>query len=278
MHWLYRNLRKTRPAQLAVILKWMLRIKRRVIQTSTGHRFWVDPVSHFGGEILETGIYEPILTRLLYTLLRPGDVFVDVGANEGYFSVLASALVGHDGRVFSVEPQSRLIPVIRENLHLLHEDRGIDNVMLLHEAFAGHEGDTILYLTPSINSGGTSFHKHWRFGAGEEKVHTRTLDDFFRSNSLDRVRLIKLDCEGAELSIINGAYNILARQKVDFVSVDFHPGIADKDAPVKIDQHLRKNGYCLSQAGTGIWVYHLPGLDENLRPLGVPKEIPPLAA
>lgn len=278
MDWLYRNLRRTRPAQLAVFLKSILQIKRRVTQTSTGHRFWIDPVSHFGGEVLETGIYEPVLTQLLNTLLRPNDIFVDVGANEGYFSVLASGLVGQSGQVFSVEPQSRLIPVIRKNLNLLREDRHLDNVTLVQEALADHEGETVLHLTPMINSGAASFYRHWRFGAGEERVHTSTLDEFFRSRSLDRVRLIKLDCEGAELSIVNGARKTLSEKKADFVSIDFHPGIAGEEAPLKIDEHLRKSGYHLSQAGTGIWVYHLPGLDVNLQPLGVPKEIPPLAA
>jgi len=278
MDWVYRALRRTRPAILAVMLKKLLRIERTVVQTSVGHRFSIDPVSHFGGEVLDTKIYEPVLTQLMSTLLRPGDVFVDVGANEGYFPVLASALVGRAGKIFSVEPQSCLIPVIRENLRLLREDKGIENVTLLNQAFAEQDGEMILHLTPITNSGATSFHKHWKFGAGEEKVRVSTLDNFFRANSLERVRLIKLDCEGAELSIINGALKVLADRKADFVSVDFHPAIAGKEAPVKIDQHLRKSGYRLSQAGTGIWVYHLPGLEEQLKSLGTPKEIAPLAA
>jgi predicted methyltransferase len=72
----------------------------------------VDPVWVFGIALLRDGIYEPQMTKLLYTLLRPSDTFLDVGGNEGYFSVIASTLVP-DGAVHCIEPQERLHPVLR---------------------------------------------------------------------------------------------------------------------------------------------------------------------
>lgn len=273
MHWLYKALLKVRPSQLAVLLKHALRIKRRVIHSGKGQAYFVDPVSHFGAELAETKIYEPVLTQLLETLLRPGDVFVDIGANEGYFSVLASSLVGA-GKVYSVEPQSRLIPVIKENLRL----NACQNVSVFQLALSDREGGATLHLTPSTNTGAASFYRHWKVGGYSERVETTSLDMFFRANGLSKVRLVKVDCEGAEALVISGAIQTLAQRGIEFLSVDFHPNIVGNDIPVSIDSSLRAQGYKLSQAGTGIWIYHLPGLEKALMPLGPSKEILSIAA
>src|SRR5262245_45118260 len=118
MNWLYRRLRRVRPAQVTVLVKGLLGIKRRSADTQSGHWFWIDPISQFGGSVLEARTYEPALTQLLGAILRRDDLFIDVGANEGYFSVMGSSLVGPNGRVLAIEPQSRLTPIIYRNLEI----------------------------------------------------------------------------------------------------------------------------------------------------------------
>ena len=68
--------------------------------------------------IREEGIWEPYETSLLLSMLRPGDVFVDVGANIGYFSVLAASVVGDDGAVFAFEPDPDNFRLLRRNVAL----------------------------------------------------------------------------------------------------------------------------------------------------------------
>src|SRR4051812_38970298 len=119
---LYQCLARVRPAPVASALKRLLRVRRRAVTTPEG-TFWIDPVSNLGLELLR-GRYEPSLTEVVRRYLRPGGVFVDVGANEGYFSAIAARLVGPTGRVVAVEPQARLRPVLEENFRL----NGVANV------------------------------------------------------------------------------------------------------------------------------------------------------
>ncbi len=110
-------LMRVRPAPFASFLKKLSRVERTVISTSEG-LFWIDPVSVFGYEISRKGVYEASMLGTLDRFLAPGATFVDVGANEGYFSVAAAKRCGRSGRIIAVEPQQRLQPIIRENLRI----------------------------------------------------------------------------------------------------------------------------------------------------------------
>jgi hypothetical protein len=74
-----------------------------MVSTSNG-TFFINPVSNFGAAILN-GEYEPEMKRILNRYLPDGGTFIDLGANEGYFSVLASRMVGSKGRVVAILPQ-----------------------------------------------------------------------------------------------------------------------------------------------------------------------------
>ena len=74
--------------------------------------------SNFGFRLTSAQGYEPETKALLVSFLKPGMVFVDLGANEGFFSVVASRLVGSGGKILAIEPQARLGSVIRRNLEL----------------------------------------------------------------------------------------------------------------------------------------------------------------
>ena len=89
---------KIRPAPLASMLKRILRVRRTVIETPLG-QFWIDPVSNLGRALSQEGVYEPGMQQTLSRFLKTGGVFIDLGANEGYFAVLAAKAVGADGRV-----------------------------------------------------------------------------------------------------------------------------------------------------------------------------------
>src|ERR1700760_3354911 len=66
---------------------------RRVIETENGS-FWIDPMSGFGAALLKDGAHEPAMIQWVRETLEPGGIFVDVGANEGYFSVIAAKRCG----------------------------------------------------------------------------------------------------------------------------------------------------------------------------------------
>lgn len=261
---------KVRPSILALPLKKLFRIERREAGTVFGPSFWVDPVSFFGAGLIENNVYEPQLSRAIRSLLRPGDTFFDIGANEGYFSVLASAAVKSEGRVFLVEPQKRLEPVIKKNLAL----NSCGNVRIVSAAFSDRSGTADLNLSPSVRSGNTSFHKRSWF-TKKVSVPATTLDEHVSANAVRRIRLVKIDCEGAEFLVLSGAKKTLKERVAEMISVDYHPQIVGEAGIGKIDALLRANGYLLTETAGGPWFYHLPSLRQDLAPLGPLKDIPP---
>src|SRR5438093_9364815 len=108
----YRRLLSIRPTQLGCLIKKLLFVRRRVTYAHNGCAYWIDPVSVFGFTLLSQQVYEESLSHVVETLLQAGDTFIDVGGNEGYFSILAARHV-QNGQVLCVEPQKRLLPVIR---------------------------------------------------------------------------------------------------------------------------------------------------------------------
>ena len=108
---------KIRPAVLGSVIKKLLFSHREIAETSQG-KFWIDPASNLGYKLLYVGEHEPYMIKTLQQYLQPGSTFIDLAANEGYFSVIASKLVGSQGKVFAIEPQSRLLDIINKNLDL----------------------------------------------------------------------------------------------------------------------------------------------------------------
>ncbi|HEX6771596.1 MAG TPA: FkbM family methyltransferase [Acidobacteriaceae bacterium] len=147
-------IQKIRPAPLQVLLLNLFGLnKRKVIQVYAG-RFYVDPTSNFGSS-LAAGQYEPDLVMLIQKYLVSGSTFLDLGANEGFFTVIASKLAGPAGRVVAVEPQGRLGPVILKNLTL----NQYANCTIVQAAASDTTGDLTIHLAPATNTGSTSvFH------------------------------------------------------------------------------------------------------------------------
>jgi len=259
---LYSALLRVRPAQLCDLMKRVLCVRRMQVQTTTGHQFWIDPVSILGLHLLRDGAHEEQMTRLVQLLLRPSDVFIDIGANEGYFSVLAASQVP-DGAVHSIEPQARLQEILKQNCEL-----NGSNVMLLHQtAISNRDGHMNLYLRPSTNTGASSIFRHWKLGSRVEQVVCTTLDSFFDEHSIPKARLIKVDCEGAESLVVEGAKNVLAEHRVEFIAMEYHHTICGVETCRRAHQQMIDAGYILTTV-SGQCIYHLPSFEKCLQPLG----------
>jgi FkbM family methyltransferase len=253
---------RVRPRQLGDLLKRVLHVPRRAVRTLAGQTLSVDPISYLGFQLFRDGIYEPQMTRLLQTVLRPGDVFVDVGGNEGYFSLLAASLV-RDGKVYCFEPQSRLQPVLEENIRL-NDARSVE----VHPVALSDEiGSVDLYLRPNIDTGASSVVRWWKVGSTKETIRTVTLDSIFERSPVSRIRLLKSDCEGSEPLAVRGGLGTIRRRIIEFIAMEYHPHICGADECDWVDAELRAAGYVLTKVNDQC-VYHLPGLQDALAPLG----------
>jgi FkbM family methyltransferase len=170
-----------RPEQLGMLVKMVVPHGRRHVRDSMGQVFWIDPISPFGLTLLKGESYEPQMVALIRKLLRPWDVFVDLGANEGYFSIVAAPLVPN-GRVFAVEPQPALREVLLENVR----SNVAGNLSVSSLAISDRNGEARLFVRSSINNMGGRLNVPFKLGFGSELVQTRTLSDFCREHAIDR--------------------------------------------------------------------------------------------
>lgn len=207
------------PAELVEFVKKVMQIKRRYL-TVNELTFFIDPVSHFGIRMLRDKSYEPEVREAIENILQPNDKFIDLGGNEGYFSLVASKKVGPGGNVFCIEPQERLWPVILKNI----TSNEAFNVHLLPFAIANDKGELDLVLTPSINTGSSKIAKNIRTSFWtRQKIKTFTLDEIIRSYNIDKVKLIKIDIEGYELYALQSAANALKKGLIENLIIEVHP-------------------------------------------------------
>jgi len=240
--WLYRSLARVRPAPLAMVAKKLLRVRRFPIRTELGV-FYVDPVSQLGLTVLRGDEYEPDTIRIMCILLRKGCVFCDIGANEGYFSVIASKLIGPTGKVYAVEPQRRLDPVFQQNMRL----NNCQNVTLLQCAITDQVGQSYIYLSPNTNTGSSGLRRATKYWNPKQLVETLTLEELIERNAISHVDLMKLDIEGYEYEAILGSTHVLKEGVIEAIALELHPSLirARRLDPHDIGRVLTSCGYTI---------------------------------
>ena len=162
----------------------------RVLEGAMGFR--TPPTDYPGLRLaLLLGGFEPETVAHARQVLKKGDVVVDVGAHVGYYARLFSELVGPEGLVVAVEPDPQNLSFLRRNL------RG-SQVRLFPVAVGREEGEADLYAPPS-NSGGKTLGRIPE-GLPQGRVAVRPLSALLEEAGIGerRVRLLKLDAEGAE--------------------------------------------------------------------------------
>jgi FkbM family methyltransferase len=143
----------------------------------------------------------------LETILSEGQTFVDAGANLGIYTLVACRIVGQSGRVIAFEPSLQSFPILKENIQL----NGFTNVQAFRIALSDKTGEAVLYHgdDPGKNSLG-----HDPCGDPEgETVTTLSLEEALQQASIERVDVIKMDVEGAELLVLRGANKVLASHR-----------------------------------------------------------------
>jgi FkbM family methyltransferase len=254
---LHRFLFNLRPAWLASWLKRVLGIKRAVMETEAG-RFYADPVSHFYAYSRVPGGYEPLLTTCVRRVLRPGDTFMDIGANESYFSVLASSLVGPDGLVVAVEPQQRLNAVIHRNIC----ENSAHNILSLRYAISDSDGKSEFFLAPDINTGYSGLFRTAKYNLPTEIVPTITLERLVGMLSLKKVKLMKMDIESFEYEAILGSKAVFESGLIENIAVELHPSVLEQRGKraADIEEFLLSAGYKKDESFGSVGAGHGQGL------------------
>jgi len=143
------------------------------------------------------GQWEPNLTAFLKRRLGPGDTFIDVGANIGYFSLLASSIVGVTGNVVAIEASPSIFQQLGENVL-----RNLaTNIRAVNVAASDKYGEVDLYRGIDGNQGSTTLSP--ALGTSREaRVLAVPFDQILIGSELTSARVIKIDIEGAELPVL----------------------------------------------------------------------------
>lgn len=149
------------------------------------------------------GLWEPYVRKAL--ILNKGDVFIDIGANIGYYTTQASRKVGSDGLCIAIEPDERNLPVLHKNVKAL----GANNARIF-EAACGF--DNFVYLVFGKSPDLTSTTKERKHNE-QKRVRSISLDTLAESISIDERSkvFVKVDVEGGEIDVVQGGLSFIKR-------------------------------------------------------------------
>ena len=169
-------------------------------------------------QLLLQGTYEQYTTDLFKKLVGEGMTVIDIGANIGYYTLLAAKLVGEKGRVFAFEPEPRNYALLTTNI----EANALKNIIALQNAVSSEAGHIKLYLD-KFESGSHSLFKSKRSMTEAITVDSVSLDDFFENKDSYHIDIVKIDVEGAEIAVLQGMIKILDKNPTLKMFIEFSP-------------------------------------------------------
>lgn len=219
------------------------------VKLSTGINMELDGRDLVTQTILMTGMWEAQESAFLDNNLKPGDVFVDVGAHVGYYTLLAAKLVGESGKVIAVEPNPPTIVRLEKDIAL----NPFKNIIVQKVACTDKETTLKFFQATLENTGNSSMNQGNAKDSTEISVRGVPLDKIVQDLGIKRVDLVKIDVEGGEMSVLGGMTNIIAT---------YHPKFA-----IELKDDLLKNmGSSLAAAkalfiGNGYTLQAFDGID-----------------
>jgi len=180
-------------------------------------RMRVDTADAMGRVLAVEGVWEPHVTAVFHARLSRGDVCVDVGANVGYYTLLAAELVGPEGHVYALEPAPRTHAALVANIEL----NGYANVTALCTAAGEAPGEAV--LDGSAQSVRAAIRRTNDDATGF-RVPVQPVSSLVPAADVRRLRLIKIDVEGYELQVLRGVEPLLEQGARPAVLVELHAG------------------------------------------------------
>lgn len=180
-------------------------LKRREVtaKISSNLRMKLDLRDQIARSVYLYGEYDPFVSRAIRALLKVGQSFVDVGANIGVYSLMASRIVGPQGCVYSFEPVEKNATHLRENIAL----NQLSNIRVFEKAVSDLPGSVDFYDARDPSNTGSSSLKSFA-GASKLTVPCTTLDGEFGNLS---VNVVKIDAEGCDDRVVIGGEKLFTR-------------------------------------------------------------------
>ena len=175
--------------------------------------------------------YEPYETQLLQKYLKPGITVYNIGANLGYYMLIASDCVGPKGHVYGFEPALNNLSLLRRTL----SENQLTNTTIMDCAVGAEDGQAMLSLSPT-NSGDHQLSAN--SGRDQVSVQVRSIDSLIESG-LPQPDAIIMDVQGSELDVLHGMSKLLSKGKPTLMLTEFWPKGIEARHPNGADEFVR---------------------------------------
>ncbi|HEX6429721.1 MAG TPA: FkbM family methyltransferase [Niastella sp.] len=210
-------------------------------KTPWGNLIEIDTNETIGNSIYSTRIYDLALSETLWRLIEPGNFVLDVGANIGFITSLCSYKTGPQGKVWSFEPNPKVIPRLTKNIRYNQyanttfypfalSDANKEGFLELPEAFAYNQG--VAYVKNGTHS------------TNAIKIDLRKLDDMIDPGTI--INVLKIDVEGHELTVLKGTEKLIQNKQITNIVYEDH-----EHYPSEIALFLADKGYTIYRIEKG---------------------------
>lgn len=199
---------------ISPFLRALLSIMRPNIVEVRGNKMCVDTKRHIAIAFYDIVGFENAETEIFERYVRKGDVVVDLGANVGYYTLIAAKIVGDKGKVYAFEPEAMNLSFIKKSVEI----NGYKNVVCEKKAISDKDGKIKLF----VNKYQPGVHNIIGVGNGRDcvEVDTVRLDTYFRDKNV-KIDVIKIDIEGAEGIAFEGMKDVLNSNKEIKILTEF---------------------------------------------------------
>lgn len=188
--------------------------------------------------LINGGRYEEQNTQVLLSFLRPDSVFLDIGANIGYFSIVAGRRLGRAGKIYAFEPHPKLYEILTRNGYV---NNLTDKLSCLGSAISNQDGTATLQY-PALHLGGGHIGSAGDIaGHSAISTETRKLDTLFGPDF--HCDLVKIDVEGHELSVLEGMRTIV--ENSPDIKILFEKLVVNAGSENELQTYFRSAGFNL---------------------------------
>ena len=187
-----------------------------------GHEMYLDSSDSL--RLSTNDVFEPYTTEVIKQNISNGDLVMDIGANIGYFTLIMAKGIKENGKVFSFEPEPKNFELLKKNVEI----NNYSNVILEKKAIGNKTGIAKLYLADRKNNiFHSGMHRIFRSDLVSQisnpvSINIIKLDDYLQDlKFIKKIRLIKIDVEGAEFDVLKGMSKILDENKGIKIVMEF---------------------------------------------------------
>jgi FkbM family methyltransferase len=239
-----------RPSQM--LLRWH-RGRRppraeEVVTLPWGAQLAICPNENIGRQVWHMGVFDLTVTETLWRLLDPGELAVDVGANLGYMTSILAAKTGPAGKVWALEPHPQVFERLQANVARWRSTPSLGQVLPQPHALGERAGMATLWIPPRFEENvGLARLSSTPPSEGQTcAIEVVPLDDLLAAS--EKVGLMKVDVEGAELQVLQGARGALGRGQIRDVVFEDHAAY-----PSPVSRFLESLGFQVYSLRLRLW-------------------------